>query len=641
MSALFGMWKTSQTPRGFGVDYNAENHWGLALDAIEHALQESQCDARGVWGNEQVGLGMRLLYTTPESRYEQTPFRHPHFPHLVIAADAWLDNRAELCDALSIPHTARATTCDSELILRAYAKWGQGCAAKLLGDFAFALWDADKQQWYCARDFIGARPFFYYHCPTLFCFASDIRAVLACPGVPRQLHEGMLATYLTASPTTSEQHFTYYHNIFKLPPAHFLVAKADSVQLTRFWSPQDAPPVRLASPDAYAEQTRAHLEQAVKNTVRSLYPVGAHLSGGLDSTTVAILAARNAQAQPSLFGYSWSPPPEQTQIAADDERTFIQTICVQENITPRYLDYSPDDAVRIYKTDLTLVPREMVLREERVQGLAAQDKVRVLLSGWGGDELVSYSGRGYLADLFRQGAFQTLHREIGRRIPRGARGPAWLRGYGSVMYRQLFWALMPDKVWEITSPYGGNALRTAFIQPAFLASQRAAIGTLRDPLPRDYAGVRLTQTARLQHGHLTRRMESWAFHGAKRGLVYRYPLLQRPLVDYILGLPPHLYFGEGYSRAVLRGGTRGILPEPMRAARTKAEPTSLGIVHDILYKALHAFYQETEPRLFHHSATQYVNPLAIQNTMRSAALVKAHSQSLLAALSCFYIGAPD
>lgn len=629
----------------FGVYQKNNASVAPALDAMENALGEWQCDTRATWCDGNIGVGARLLYTTPESQHERIPFTHPEFPHLLLIADAWLDNRAELCDTFQIPHSERATTCDSELILRAYAQWGNACADKLRGDYAFALWDAPRERWYCARDFMGFKPFFYFDSPQLFCFASDVRGVLACPDVPSKLDEGMLAAYLTQSTVTAEKRHTFHQNIFKLPAAHSLVITRDNAQLTRYWSPDDAPSIHLPSRAAYTEHARALLEQSVQNATRTTQRVGAHLSGGLDSTTVAILAARNVHERgETLNGYSWSPPPAYTrEVDEADEREFIEMVCAQEKITPRYLEYTPKDVTQIFTRDITRVPREMALREEQVQEASARDGVRILLSGWGGDELFSYSGRGYLPSLFLRGELGKLYSEIGTRIPQSVRGARRVRAYGGVIYRQMLWQLMPDFLWRVGGPYHRSRIVGPYIHPTFYRAQRAEIQALRDPLARDYSSVRATQTARVEHGHLTRRMESWATHGAKRGIVYRYPLLARELVEFSLGIPPNLYFDDGHSRAVLRNATRGILPETMRATRSKTEPVAIGIVGDTILQGAYDLYETTRARFAKHRANQYINVTALQAKMDSRNLEWTDSGDVLEALSCFYIsqGATD
>ncbi len=631
MSAIFGIWQKNNAPVA------------PALDALENALCEWQCDTRATWFDSQTGMGARLLYTTPESHHEHIPFTHSEFPHLVLVADAWLDNRAELCDAFQIPHTERAHVCDSELILRAYVKWGDACADKLRGDFAFALWDAPRERWYCARDFMGCKPFFYFDSPRLFCFASDVRGVLACPDVPQTLDAGMLATFLVEATTRAEKWHTFYQNIFKIPPAHFLVITHSGAQLTRYWFPQNAPAIKLSSHDAYAEQTRSLLERAVADATRTTYRVGAHLSGGLDSTTVAILAARQVQTRGEILkGYSWSPPPHVQNIADDgDERAFIEMVCAQENITPRYLEYTLDDALKIYARDFTRIPREMALREEQLQDQAAQENVRVMLSGWGGDELISYSGRGYLPDLLRRGEWGALRAEMSKRIPKTLRGVQRARAYSSLVRRQMLWFLLPDFIWAIHSPYGGRRLNTKYIRPEFFRQQRATIESLRDRLPRDFPSVRVTQTARLEHGHLSRRMESWATHGAKRGIVYRYPLLTREIVEYALGLPPDLFYDAGSARAVFRNGTRGILPEAIRATRSKAEPSAISVVGEIAMQAAYALYEQTRPRFSNHPATAYIHVAAVVAEMDAHRLDWRRSSSIVNALACFYLNLPQ
>src|SRR5205823_11977388 len=109
-----------------------------------------------------------MLHTTPESLHERLPATLPGRPDLAITADARLDNRAELGDALGVPHPERAGLPDSALILLAYARWGERCPERLLGDFAFAIWDGRARRLFCARDPLGVKPFVYYASPRCF-----------------------------------------------------------------------------------------------------------------------------------------------------------------------------------------------------------------------------------------------------------------------------------------------------------------------------------------------------------------------------------------------------------------------------------------------------------------------------------------
>lgn len=628
MSALSGVWHKDGAP---GI--------GAALGAMNAALSEWLCDAPGEWENGAVGLAQRVRFTTPESLNETQPFAHLEIPELVIAADAWLDNRTELCDALGIAESERGRLTDSALILRAYVKWGEACAGKLRGDFAFAIWDGRAQKIYCARDYLGFKPFIYYDAPNLFTFSSDVRGVLGCPGVPVALDASLLAASLVQFTHRVEQSKTFYRDVVKLPPAHFLVVTRESTRLEKYWSPEDAPSIYFKTDDAYAEQCRVLLEQAVTNATRSNFRVGAHLSGGLDSTAIAVLMARNLRARgETTFGYSWSPPPEEAPMTADDERHFIDEVSAREGITTRYLSYSAEDIAAIYTRDMTRIPTESIVREEQIQAQAADDGLRVLLSGWGGDDVVSHSGRGYLGALARQGKLGTLHRGIVERIPREFHGPRRARAYGGIFYRNVMWALAPDALWLMRpGSYAARVFDPTFIHPDLYRRQRAAILEMRDPIFRDSAGVRAAQTKRLEGGHLTRRIESWATHGAKRGLVYRYPLLDKRLVEFCLGVPGDQYFAEGRSRALLRRATRGLLPESLRSARTKTVQAALGVVGETAIEATRTLFSRTRTQFSTHPAALYVDAAKLERWMDAGQMQWTQSQSALIALSYFYI----
>src|SRR5262249_6995144 len=151
-----------------------------------------------------------------ESHYEKQPLFHGD---LVITADARIDNRGELCNQFGIPLAERNTTPDSFLIVLAYERWGEDCAAHLLGDFAFAIWNKQTRTLFCARDHIGARPFYYYQTPQTFIFASGMRGLLAFSCVPRDFNEAEIAMFLRSAPANVAPD-TFFQHVHKLPLAH-------------------------------------------------------------------------------------------------------------------------------------------------------------------------------------------------------------------------------------------------------------------------------------------------------------------------------------------------------------------------------------------------------------------------------------
>ena len=164
-------------------------------------------DGSGLWSEGPVGLGHRMLWTTPESLHERLPFVN-RTGDIAITADARIDNRDELFRMLPMTGDSSGKVSDSQLILAAYENWGERCLEHLLGDFAFAVWDSRTQTLFCARDHFGVKPLYYYSSSKAFVFATEIKALLCLPEVPRQLDEMKVADYLTA--TFDDTAVTFY-----------------------------------------------------------------------------------------------------------------------------------------------------------------------------------------------------------------------------------------------------------------------------------------------------------------------------------------------------------------------------------------------------------------------------------------------
>ena len=264
------------------------------LDAMLAALVDYGADAT-TWTEDGVGFGVRTAAT------EETP-PEPRVwvardAGLALAVDARFDDRDTLCDALGVPPPERAAARDGDLLLRAYARWGRDCPHHLLGDYAFAVWDARRRVLFCARDHIGVRPFYYAVTPGGFLFASAVEAVLAAPGVSDALDETVVATFLT-DPHTFSRTRTFFEAVRKLPPGHTLTVAGGDVRTEQYWRPEDVPRARPAADDATAEAFLDLYARAVRDRLRGAAdPVGTHLSGGLDSSSVAVLATRNSAAR--------------------------------------------------------------------------------------------------------------------------------------------------------------------------------------------------------------------------------------------------------------------------------------------------------------------------------------------------------
>src|SRR2546425_624531 len=296
-------------------------------------LEHRGPDGTGAWREGPVALGHGMLHTTPESLREQQPLVGTR-GDLVLAADARIDNRGELCSLLPAPSDAT----DAELILAAYERWGEHCPEHLLGDFAFAIWDGRTERLFCARDHFGVKPLYYHHRPgRLFAFASEIKGLLALADIPRRLNETRVAAYLV--PLFEDKEVTFYEEILRLPPAHRLTVNRDGARTERYWALDPGHELRLGSDEAYAEAFRELFTDAVRCRLRSAFPVGAMLSGGLDSSSIVCVARRlvaaDGGARLHTISANFDEPP---QIA---ERRFLNAVVAQNGVRPHYLRGDP------------------------------------------------------------------------------------------------------------------------------------------------------------------------------------------------------------------------------------------------------------------------------------------------------------
>ena len=527
------------------------------------------------WTEGMAGLGCRRLSASAAGKDRvEAALCFDRDAGLVLAADARLDDRGALCAALGVPGAERPGLTDGDLILRAWTRWRRDCPNHLLGDYAFAVWDAHRRILFCARDHIGVRPFYYALNGKQFVFASAVEAILAVPGVSAALDEARVAAHLTSEMLPGDTG-TFFEAVRKLPPGHTLTVEEASrgvgpprVRIERYWHPEHAPLARPATDDAYAEQFLDLCAQAVRDRLRG-GSVGVHLSGGLDSSSIAVLAARELrrEGRPPPCAFTWLPPlgaaPPKPEHAR--EYALIDAVARQEGLQTFFCAISPEEMLAVLRSDVALPGVQVHACEEPVQQCAAARNVDVLLSGWGGDECVSFNGRGHLQHLLLSGRWRRLATAC-----RSQEAPA-LRFMARIVLPLLHPALPRMLQWRRE----GRPARRWLIDPAFARRVKPSA-----PAPARAIGVRRTQLRLLQTGHLGLRMEGWAASGARRGIEYRYPLLDRRLVEFALGLPLEQFCRGRWSRWLMRRGLREVLPRDIRWNRSKVDPARIEMTTD-------------------------------------------------------------
>lgn len=528
------------------------------LIQMVESLAHRGSDASGIWSEGFIGLGHQMLWTTPESLQEQLPLKNQN-GDIVITADARIDNRDQLIAALSLTDRPANKITDSQIILASYEKWGDRCPDKLLGDFAFAIWDRRSQRLFCARDPMGIKPFYYYRSNRLFVFASEIKALFCLPEVPRQLNEVRVAFHLAL--LFEDQTITFYQNIFRLPAAHSLTVSYSQTQCRLYWSLDPAREIRLHSDQEYAEAFREIFTEAVRCRLRSAFPIGSTLSGGLDSSSIAC-TARNLLAESGQHLHTFSaifPNLPKKDLQWIDERRYINAVQSVGGLEAHYVHadcLSP--LVDLLWQDDEAIPAPNLYMHQALYSAAHQQGVRIFLDGLDGDSTVSHGWR-YLTELTYTGRWKTLFTElkaISRRYKLPRRGLLWKYSLKPLLVEptmQLWQAVRGSS----QSKWSNAGINLSFAQRIRLAERTQAL------LSNRLAPIR---TARQEHWlNLTSGLHSYGLEltdkgAAKFRLEARYPFYDRRLIEFCLALPPEQKLHQGWTRLILRRAMTDILP---------------------------------------------------------------------------------
>jgi len=531
-------------------------------------LQQRGPEGTHRWHEGPVGLGHTLLATTPELQFERQPFTHAE-TGCVITADVRLDNRDDLVAALGL-HERRDRIGDAELILRTYLEWGEDCPNRLLGDFAFAIFDPRHQALFCARDHFGMRPFYYHHAPgERFVFGSAARSILVLPHVPYRINEGRVADFLVSELEWIDYTSTFFEGVYRLPPGHRVTVSPASIDVAEYWKPQPGPEVGGMSDDDYAQGFLEVFTQAVDARLRAPPgTVGSMLSGGMDSGSVVavgkdILAARGDGPLPTISAA------RRDDANCEETKAIKATISTME-ISPKlvYLDEIPDAVDRLMTDNEEPFDGECTMLKAIYH--AARDRGRrVVLDGAVGDTLL---GEGtYITRLIRQGQLQLAMAEIAAGNKYDEAGPV-----ATAFFQHLRSAFVPEAVKEIlrgpryrywvkgsikSSVISADFARSVDIEGRFERMQRI--------YPHGWMPDYATERCNAIWPNVTAGRERYARIAAATGTEARDPFLDKRVVEYCSRLPGRFRLKNGWPKMILREIMAEKLPQEVLWTRRK------------------------------------------------------------------------
>jgi asparagine synthase (glutamine-hydrolysing) len=506
-------------------------------------------DATQIWSQGGAGFCFTLLRTGPAPQSSDQPCTLDG--RVWLLGDVRLDGRKDLRRQLErSDESITAEVTDEELILRAWRRWGEDGLANLNGDLSFALWDGTERRLWCVRDLIGARPFFYAQSTDSFYFSNTLEVFRQAPGVSSKLDPQFISDFLLQE-WCEDGARTVYRDIHRLPPGHSLAYSEGNLCVRCYTGYSVEEPLWLKRPEEYVER----FQELLENAVRDRLPHGPHgifMSGGLDSTSVAAVAckiAKNDGASGPLRAYTVDRRP----LFNDEEGYLASLVAEHLGIDIEIVSGASCLPYEGWDSSLLRTPEpyhDPFLSLSQRLYRQVQGNARVVLSGYGGDDILSGQAWPYLTYLFRQRRLGTIVNTFGLYTLKHGRIPPLRGGFRTRLRR---WMGHKDPLTEFPR----------WLEPHFVERHNLR-GRWRQLLESPQTGHPLHPTAIFG---LSGSFWSSVFESEDAGwtgvpVELRAPLLDQRLLRFLLRVPPVPWCME---KALLREAMRGMLPEQVRA----------------------------------------------------------------------------
>ncbi len=540
------------------------------LARLAQALAPYGRERQGSRAYDEAGLAFALDAFTSEDVGQAQPVIGGGGRYAMVW-DGRIDNREEIAAALGIESPALVRLSDAALAMRGWERWGEHVFPRLVAEFALAIWDMTDHRLLLARDPFGYRPLCYYHAGDRFAFASMPPVLPALPWVPRELDERTLAN--AVAQLFGENERTFFKGIALCPAGHVMTIDRGGVRLRRYYDlAERIVPIRHRRDDDYVEEARALFDEAVRVRLRSNTRVGAFMSGGLDSSTGAVVAAEQLAARGERLPVFTSVPEEgwdglTEEHCYGDETPYVRAIAERHPALELNLVraeglshyHRQDELVRLAGAPVrnagNLPWIHAILEQSRARG------IRVMLTGDNGNMTLSYRGDGIYDHLLRQGQYRRLWREL--RLASRRTGQSTAR----TALAQLVTPRIPEPWWErlntvrnrpdLTERLRQNsAANPAFVNEMRVVERARAVGW-------NYFG-------RIAHADRSAWRDLLAIRGsiapiekafeALHGVELRDPFGDRRIVEWCFGVPEDQFHREGTGPWLLKRLMRDALP---------------------------------------------------------------------------------
>jgi asparagine synthase (glutamine-hydrolysing) len=529
-------------PDGFGFAYT-----GAGIDSPVEIIHN-----QNRWPNLNrpvIGLGSRRLAILDVSSQGDMPMRTEDGDYTIVF-NGEIYNYKEIREELRANGRRFLTGTDTEVILHAYAEWGQECLQRFNGMWSFALWDRPKRRLFCARDRFGVKPFYYALWEGNFYFGSEIKQVLRVSAMPRRANPHMVFDFLEWG-LMDHSEDTFFEDVIQMPGGHSLTLDLSAPlepKFKRYWDLR-IQPIEGLTPDEATEEFQARFRNAVKIRLRSDVPVGVCLSGGLDSSAILCQAKK---IEPGVEFQAFSACFDDKKL---DEREYIQAAVAQvqgkgHQVFPRGQVFWDDAESLVFHHDEPL-GSSSTFSQWKVMQTARENGVPVMLAGQGADEILCGYQKFrylYLWQLLKAGDPRVV-RELAGWMKNGTRRHGAFASAGRYLPAALRARFSPAERLCNQDFLQNHSTTQGKIGLANTLEERQKVDLTYSSIP-----VLLRHEDRNSMAH---------------SIESRMPFLDYQLVEFAVNCPPEFKLRDGWSKWLLRNAMKGILPEKVRLRKTK------------------------------------------------------------------------
>lgn len=549
--------------------------WSFGAEARASAFCRRLLDAQSAYGPHRrdsvtsgdYSAGRCLYRLLPEDEFDRQPVTNED-GRFVLVADLRIDNRGELISDLSLGTSDGSRLSDSHLLLLGCLAWGRGVLDRMIGDFAFALWDGRERTLLLARDTGGEKPLHYRQGEGFVAYSTMSLPLARLPGERFDVDEERLAGFVADLPPGGSRSFLT--GVTTVEPGHRVLITSGGISAERYWEPRPRP-LHFARRDQYGEALREQLDAAVfRRLRRSGGLVGSQLSSGLDSSAVTTSAASTlAAGGERLLAFTSAPRegfdgPVVAGRIADESAIAAETASLHPNIDHHVVRPSGVSALELLETSHRLAgqPVGHVCNNVWWQGInrcAGEAGVRVMLTGEVGNYTISAGlGVDTLGDFARPGSWGRWWREARSLSRRGEFSwPQLLNAsFGSQLPENLYARLRGRR------PELPPFVATGWRDPMRRRLESAGWGVrpYRDSAERRWKFLRMTDPG----NYRKRSLAEW-------GVEERDPTNDRRLVEFCFSLPPEALLDGGVRRPALRRALAGRVPDAVLDQRLRGQ----------------------------------------------------------------------